>query len=126
MRFLVDTNVYIRALAGKEPDASFLKKAVRNETVVLSPIVIAEFLTRSLKKEQKIFEEIEHTFLTLPVDGETARIAAVYRKQFLQTSRTKLLDCFLAAQAKQNNATLVTNNLRDFQMNDIKIVAPRV
>lgn len=124
MRFLIDTNVYIRALAGKEPDAAFLKKAVRNETAVLSPIVIAEFLPRALAKEQKIFEEMMLAFLTLPIDEETARIAAAYRKQFLQTSRAKLLDCFLAAQAKLHNAIFVTNNRSDFPMRDIQVIAP--
>ena len=124
MDFLIDTNVYIRAFAGKEPDAAFLKSAVREKTVALSPIVIAEFLPRALKKEREIFEEIAQAFLTLPIDQETARIAADYRKQFLQTSRTKLLDCFLAAQAKQYNAALVTNNRSDFPMRDIRVVSP--
>ncbi len=124
MRFLIDTNVYIRALAGKEPDTKFLQAAVRNKTVVLSPIVIAEFLPRALKEEHEIFEEIMQTFLALPIGEETARIAAAYRKQFLQTSRTKLLDCLLAAQAKQHSAALVTNNREDFPMRDIKIISP--
>lgn len=124
MDFLIDTNVYIRAFAGKEPDAAFLKRAVRNKTVALSPIVVAEFLPRASREEREIFEEFAQTFLILSIDGETARIAADYRKQFLQTSRTRLLDCFLAAQAKQHSAVFVTNNKEDFPMKDIKIISP--
>ncbi|MDO8474013.1 MAG: PIN domain-containing protein [bacterium] len=124
MRLLIDTNVYIRALAGGTPDTAFLKRAVLNKTVVFSPIVIAEFLTRALKEEQEIFEEIIQSFPILSIDEETARIAAAYRKASLQTSRTKLLDCFLAAQAKIHNATLVTNNRSDFPMRDIRVVTP--
>ena len=124
MPFLLDTNVYIRALVGRNPDSAFLKHAVRNKAVILSPVVIAEFLPRALREEQEIFEEIVRSFPLVSIDEETARIAAAYRKQFLQKSRTKLLDCFLAAQAKQHNATLVTNNREDFPMRDIKIISP--
>lgn len=124
MRLLIDTNVYIRALAGKTPDTALLKRAVLNKTVVLSPIVIAEFLARALKEEQEIFEEIIQSFPLLSIDEETARIAAAYRKASLQTSRTKLLDCFLAAQAKIHNAALVTNNRSDFPMRDIRVITP--
>ena len=124
MRFLIDTNVYIRALAGKTPDTAFLKRAVLNKTVVFSPIVIAEFLTRALKEEQEIFEEMMQSFPILPINEETARIAAAYRKASLQTSKTKLLDCFLAAQTKQHQAVFVTNNRSDFPMRDIRVIAP--
>lgn len=124
MRFLADTNVYIRALSGEEPDSRFLKKAVRDKALVFSPIVIAEFLPRALKEEYEIFEEFLRTFLVLSIDEETARIAAGYRKQFLQTSRTRLLDCFLAAQVRQHDATFVTNNRSDFPMRDIQVIAP--
>lgn len=124
MRFLADTNVYIRALSGAEPDSGFLKKAVRDKALVLSPIVIAEFLPRALEEEREIIEELIRTFSVLSIDEETARIAAAYRKASLQTSKTKLLDCFLAAQAKQHNAVFVTNNREDFPMQDIKIISP--
>jgi predicted nucleic acid-binding protein len=124
MRFLVDTNVYIRAFAGKEPDVSFLQKVVRSNGVALSPIVVAEFLPRALQEERKVFEEIVQSFSPIPIDGQTARIAAYYRTTSLQTSKVRLLDCFLAAQAKQHNLALVTNNRSDFPMRDIKVISP--
>lgn len=124
MNFLLDTNVCIRAIAGKEPDASFLAKAIRKNAVVLSVITVGEFLSKSSVREEIAFDKLLQVFSVLPVDEETARIAAAYRKASLQTSRTKLLDCFLAAQAKVHNATLVTNNRSDFPMRDIRIITP--
>lgn len=53
-----------------------------------------------------------------------AKVAAEYRKQSFKTKRVHLLDCFLAAQAKINKLTLVTNNRSDFPMTDIKVVTP--
>lgn len=124
MKFLLDTNICIRAIAGKEPDASFLAKAIKGNAVVLSVIMLAEFLSKSSSIEETALDRLRQAFPVLSVDEETARIAAAYRKASLQTSRTKLLDCFLAAQAKQHRLTLVTNNREDFPMRDIQIIAP--
>ena len=125
MNFLVDTNVYIRAFSGKEPDATFLKRIVRKKGIILSPIVLAEFLPRALKEEQKLFEEIIHSFPMIPIDEHTGRLASHYRKASLQTSKIRLLDCFLVAQCKQHNLTLATNNRTDFTMKDIQVISPR-
>ncbi|MDA1337487.1 MAG: PIN domain-containing protein [bacterium] len=124
MKFLIDTNICIRAIAGKEPDAAFLTKAINENALVLSVVVIAEFLGKALPKEEIAFNKLAQAFPILPIDEETARIAATYRKASLQTSKTKLLDCFLAAQAKQHNLTLVTNNRADFRMKNIKVQTP--
>lgn len=124
MKFLLDTNICIRAIAGKEPDASFLSKAIKGNAVMLSVIMLAEFLSKSSSIEETALNKLLQVFPVLPIDEETARIAAAYRKAFLQTSKTKLLDCFLAAQAKQHSAALVTNNRSDFPMRDIKVIAP--
>lgn len=122
--FLIDTNVVIRAIAGYEPDARFLRKAIERNKVSLSCITVAEFLTQASKKEEEVFERLLQTFPVFPIDEETARIAASYRRRFLKITRAKLLDFLLAAQAKVHNETLVTNNRSDFPMRDIQVVAP--
>lgn len=124
MSFLLDTNICIRAIAGKEPDASFLAKAIQKNALVLSVITVGEFLSKASAKEELAFDKLRQAFLVLPINEETALIAAAYRKASLQTSRTRLLDCFLAAQAKVHNATLVTNNRSDFPMRDIRVIVP--
>ncbi len=122
--FLVDTNVIIRAIAGQEPDATFLRKAIEKNSISISVISVAEFLTRASKKEESAFEKLLRNFPLLLVDEKTARIAAFYRKNFLKTSRTKLLDILIAAQAKLHRLTLVTNNRSDFPMKDIQVISP--
>lgn len=121
---LADTNVLIKAILGEEPDKSFLDKAIKNRELIFSVISIGEFLAQASAKEEQVIEELIISFPVLLVDLETARVASKYRKQFLKTKRVHLLDCFLAAQAKLNDLTLVTHNKPDFPMRDIKVITP--
>jgi predicted nucleic acid-binding protein len=122
--YLVDTNIVILAMAGQEPDAAFLRQAIRGSLVNLSVIIVAEFLTKASVKEARIFEKLANVFPVLSINETVARIAARYRKRFLQSSKIRLVDAFLAAQAKDQGLILVTNNLADFPMKDIKVATP--
>lgn len=123
--FLPDSNIFIRAIKGEEPEASFLGKHMKNGKLFISVVVVSEFLVKAKDNEVEFFERLLEKFTVLQVDLEVSRIAADYRKLFVKrTKRTILLDCFLAAQAKVNHLTLVTNNKADFPMKDIKVITP--
>lgn len=120
--YLLDTNVFILGLRGEEPEANVLKKAIQNNKLVISSVVVGEFLSKVTKQEAKSFYVLVDMFKVLSIDKEVAMVAADYRKTSLKTKRIHLLDCFLAAQAKINRLTLVTNNKSDFPMTDIKVI----
>lgn len=122
--YLPDTNIFILGLRGQEPEASFLKKAILNNKLFISVIVIGEFLSKVEDQEAEAFNKLINTYEVLLIDEEAARIAADYRKESFKLKRALLLDCFLAAQAKLNHLTLVTNNKSDFPMKDIKVISP--
>lgn len=123
--YLPDSNVVIRAIQGHEIESLFLRYHIRKRTLVLSVVAIAEFLVKATDEEKERFDELVEEFGALVIDEKVARIAGEYRKQLLRkTKKTFLTDCFLAAQAKVHDLTLVTNNKADFPMEDIKIVAP--
>ena len=122
--YLFDTNVLILAIDAKEPDKSFLKKAISRKKSYISVISIGEFLSQASEEAESKFNNLIRESPILVVDSETAKVAAAYRKKFLKTRRVQLLDYFLAAQAKLNDLTLVTHNKSDFQMRDIKIITP--
>ena len=84
-----------------------------------------EFLAKATIQEEEVFEALLTEFTILSVDIEVAKIAAGYRKESLKVKRGQMLDCFLAAQAKLHNLTLVTNDKDDFPMKDIKILHSR-
>lgn len=122
--YLLDTNVLILAIDKKEPDYSFLKQIILKDKLYLSVISISEFLSRATEGEEEEIEELMNSFPILLIDLAIAKLAAEYRKKSLKKGRGELLDCFIAAQAKLHNLTLVTNNKPDFPMKDIKVIAP--
>lgn len=123
-KYLPDTNILIKAAKGYSPESEFLNKIIKQRQIMISCIVAAEFLVKADFVEQKTFEALLSEFVILNIDIEVAKIAAEYRKLSFKSVRVQLLDCFIAAQAKLNNLTLVTNNEEDFPMGDIKIVSP--
>lgn len=124
MRYLPDTNIFIRAAKGYSPELEFFNKIIQKRQIVISSIVVGEFLAKATAQEEKAFENLLNEFRVLSIDVEVAKVAAKYRKESLKVKRGQMLDCFLAAQAKLNKLTLVTNNKSDFPMKDIKIITP--
>ena len=122
--YLPDTNIFILGLKGNNPQATFLAKAISKNKLFISVIVIGEFLTKADGEKEISFLKLAERFKILSVDEQVARIAAEYRKQSFKTKKAHLLDCFLAAQAKINKLTLVTNDKSDFPMKDVKVIKP--
>lgn len=122
--FLPDTNIFIYAYYGEEPYASSLTKWVKGRFLYISAIVAAEFLVGAKLKEEKDFLALLDKFDSLPVDTAIAQIGAGYRKDFLKKGyQLRLPDCLIAATAKFYEATLVSSDLKDFPMKDIKKMA---
>lgn len=124
MQYLPDTNIFIRAAKGYSPELDFLKKVIQKRQMMISSIVVGEFLAKATVQEEKAFENLLNEFTVLFIDTDVAKIAARYRKESLKIKRGQMLDCFLAAQAKLKRLVLVTNNKSDFPMKDIKIITP--
>lgn len=125
MYYIPDTNIFIRAVKGEEPETSFLGKLMETRKLFISVVAVSEFLVKAKANEIDFFERLLSEFPILEVDLEVSRVAADYRKLLVKrTKRTILLDCFLAAQAKVHHLILVTNNKADFPMKDIKVITP--
>ncbi|MBI2338645.1 PIN domain-containing protein [Candidatus Daviesbacteria bacterium] len=123
-KYLPDTNIFIRTATGDESESHFLRTAIEKKQLVISVIVAGEFLAKAAPDEGQQFNKLLAQFKTLDIDIEVARQASLYRKESLKSTRVAIMDCFLAAQAKLNHLTLVTNNRADFPMKDIKVISP--
>lgn len=124
MKYLPDANIFIRAAKGDDVESDFLNTAIKKKQIVISTVVIAEFLVKAGEAEEKTFKELLSFFPIISIDSEVAQLAAQYRKESLKIKRVQMLDCFLAAQAKLKGLVLVTNNKSDFPMKDIKVISP--
>ncbi|MBI3443757.1 type II toxin-antitoxin system VapC family toxin [Candidatus Woesebacteria bacterium] len=121
--YLPDTNIFIFALTSQQPFLAWLERWVTDKALVLSSMVVAEFLSGAELQEEITFRELLATFPVLPIDRQVAELAAEYRKGFLSKhKKVWLSDCFIAATCKLNKATLVTFNTKDFPMTDIEVV----
>lgn len=125
MSILPDTNVVINFLAGKEPDRSFMESVLNKSSLFTSPIVIGEYMSKCSSGEETFFKDFIDLGKVISIDSEIGFIAGNYRQQFLQKRKEIfLLDCFLAATCRLHDLTLVTNDLKDYPMKDIKILQP--
>lgn len=124
MRYLPDTNILIQAFNGRKVESEFLNKIIQTRSLFISAVVIAEVLSKANTSELMSLEKLLKVFPVLIIDEKIARVAAEYRKESLKIKKAHMLDCFLAAQAKINKLTLVTNDKSDFPMRDIKIMFP--
>lgn len=119
MLYVPDTNIFIYALAGKNPAADFLTGAIESGILGISVVVAAEFLSGADRDGTQSLDDLINMFGTLSVHTETARRAARYRKAFSGRG-LKLPDALIAATCAEHGAILVTNNLRDFPVSDIE------
>lgn len=126
MKFLPDTNVIINFFKNIDPDLSFMKKALNDEEVFFSPIVLAELAAGASPKEKKDLLKLSNEAKVVEIGDKTAFIAGDYRVKLNRLKDVYLLDCLIAASAKEHNLVLVTNNVRDYQMKDIKIIKPKL
>lgn len=125
MAYLLDTNIFIKAFVNSQAEKKMLFQTIKSNKLHISAIVVAEFLARANSKEKAKFRRLMNRFDVILIDRDVAIQASKYRHQLsVKSKRTIMLDCFIAAQAKLYNLTLVTNNKADFPMRDIKVITP--
>ena len=120
--FIPDTNVLIHAFLGMEPYASWLVENIKSKKILLSTIVLAEFLSGANEEEEIAIIKLSNIVEVLPIDRKIAQIGGKYRKKYSKkTKKVWLIDCLIAATCKVYGATLVTYDKKDYPMKDIKI-----
>ena len=121
MRYLLDTNVCIIYLKGRNLNLQQRLEAVPIQEIAVCSIVKAELCFGAMKSvnSERTFA-LQQAFLTqfvsLPFDDLTATTFGVIRAQ-LETKGISIgaYDLLIAAIALANNLTLVTHNTREFE-----------
>lgn len=114
-RLLIDTDVMIEYLRGTQEAITFLESLA--DRPATSVICAAELFVGARDDDE--WETIE-TFLLafdeLPVDAETARVGAGYRRTYRASHNTGLADALVAATAVRHGLQLATFNARHYPM----------
>ncbi len=112
---LVDTDVLIDFLRGKDKAISFIEEFSHN--IILSAIVIAE-LYAGVKgaNELSVLDNFVSFFHVIPIDSEIAKAGGLYKRDFGKSHGVGLADAILAATADKENAELKTLNVKHYPM----------
>ncbi|KKU91135.1 MAG: PilT protein domain protein [Microgenomates group bacterium GW2011_GWA1_48_10] len=125
MYYLPDTNVLINYFAAQEPDRSLIISLITEDQLALSPLTIAELRPKNSDGEIKQLNELIANSKIFATDVEIGLQAGKHRQEFSnKIKKVYLIDCLIAATCKVNGLTLITNNLKDYPMKDIKILKP--
>jgi tRNA(fMet)-specific endonuclease VapC len=125
-RFLLDTTVLIAHLRGDEDVARFLLDLVGAGHVVgVCCVNVAEIERGIRPRERKAAEALLARLAYLPTTQEAAVRAGRYMAELARRGRTlHLADALVAATARTHGAVLVTDDVADFPMRDVRVVRP--
>jgi predicted nucleic acid-binding protein len=125
-RFLLDTTVLIAHLRGDESVAEQLLTLLQSgHSLCISCVSVAEVERGLHPRERRAAEHLLDRMEFLLTTREAAKRAGRYQADWARRGRTlHLADALVAGTARTHGAVLVTDNLTDFPMRDIRVVEP--
>ena len=120
MIYYLDTNLCIHILNDKSQHCLNKIGEIGIQSVFLPSVVVAELFYgayKSVKREQNLakIRTFIHQFAIVGFDSSAMEIYGVIRVELERRGKPiGANDVFIAAIAKANNATLVTNNTKEF------------
>ncbi len=114
-QFLVDTDVLIDHLRGREEPRAYLRSLV--ERPLMSAVTVAE-LHAGVREgaKQASLDRLVAEFEVVPVDREIAVRGGLYQREYRKSHNTALPDALIAATAELRQAILITLNNKHFPM----------
>jgi predicted nucleic acid-binding protein len=95
----------------------------RGDVLALNSVSIVETYSGVVPHRLKQVDSLLGPFAYWPIDWSVARLAGEYRYRYGQEGRKlPVPDVILGAHAISEDATLITNNERDFPMPELKIL----
>lgn len=113
-QYLIDTSIIIDYLREKKRAASFLNSL---DQVIISMITAGEIYQGAKdKKELKSINKLLKFFKILPIDEPVSQLSLKLLEKYVLSGGLLILDSMIAATAINNNLTLITGNLKHFEM----------
>ena len=112
---LIDTDVLIDFLKGKEAAVVFLESQVM--TMFISSVTVAELYAGVRDgREKVILDDFIKTFTVVPLTTDIAQKGGLHRRDYGKSCEIGLTDALIAATAEEKDLILVTLNQRHFPM----------
>lgn len=113
--YLLDTDVMVDFLRGQSAAVSLVK--THADRIILSSIVIAELYAGVRSADElATLDRLVALFRNVPVTAENARTAGLYKKRYTKSHGVGLADCIIAATAENEQADLLTLNIKHYPM----------
>jgi toxin FitB len=124
--YLLDTTVLIAHLRGDEPTTALLIDLLRTPHVLGTSCVNVAEVERGVRpKERKAAWDLLDRLRFLETTREAAVRAGRYQADFARRGRTiHTPDALVAGTARAHGAILLTDNVDDFPMRDVRVEAP--
>ncbi len=117
-RFLVDSDVLIWHLKGRQKELKLLQKLSHKGDLYISVVSITEIRAGLTIDVRKTILKLKDTFKTVAISDDIAEIAGAFRQKY----RLEVADMLIAASAVLTNSILVTYNKKHFPMREIKLL----
>jgi predicted nucleic acid-binding protein len=125
MFVLIDTNIFVDHLRGKEEAAEFLQACIdKYETVYYCVITRIELMAGMRQNELPVINELLGVFKEVSITKEIAYLAGLYMNKYMKSHGLNVPDAIIAAASSRLNSALYTLNAKHFPMNDIKVFKP--
>ena len=121
--FLLDTSVIIDVLNNKRNRPALLLELLKaGHLLACCPINITEVYAGLRPKEETATEEFLTSLKYYPITQQAARLAGLLRRNYGRQGTTlNLGDVMIAAVGIENQLTLLTDNVKDFPMEDLSL-----
>jgi len=116
---LLDTDVLINFLRGREKARDYLASVIDDVDVCCSAVAVAEIHAGMKEHERTKTTELLDSLTIVDVTRDIAEKAGAY-KRTLRSQDLELDDCLIAATAFIKHAMLATGNVKHYPMTDIK------
>ena len=127
MPYLIDTSTLIDFSKGITSVVHALTKLLKEgEEVGVCPINITEFYSGISPKEYDVWDDFFEPLTYWEISRSAAKKAGEYRYEFARKGKKlSTADTLIAAVARQYHATIITTDIKDYPMKDIRLLSLR-
>jgi predicted nucleic acid-binding protein len=125
MKYLLDTDTLIGFIQDRaETRVRIAAMTEAGDLLALCPVTVAELYSGLNEKNLRLFSDWLRSLPYWDISPEAAKQAGIYRKSASGAGRTlHVSDCLLAACAREQQATVLTSNIKDYPMRDVRVLS---